>query len=76
MGIVQKSGTWYSYNDEKLGQGREKARDHLKENPAILADIDRNVRQKLAELRAAAIEQRNERSARIIAEQTEPPAES
>lgn len=81
MNIVQKAGTWYSYNDEKLGQGREKARDHLKENPDLLAEIDRQVRQKLAEQRAAALEernekiQRNEKNARIMAEATAAPEE-
>ncbi len=33
-GLVQKSGTWYSYNGEKLGQGREKTMAHLVENPS------------------------------------------
>ena len=33
--IVQKSGSWYSYNDERLGQGRENAKLFLKENPDI-----------------------------------------
>jgi recombination protein RecA len=32
-GIVEKSGSWYSYNDERIGQGRENARRFLKENP-------------------------------------------
>ncbi len=54
MDIVKKSGTWYSYNDEKLGQGRERARDYLIENPEILRQIDAEVRNRLAELRNAA----------------------
>lgn len=54
LDIVKKSGTWYSYNDEKLGQGREKARDFLKENPDILKAIDTEVRQKIAAIRASA----------------------
>lgn len=54
MEIVKKSGTWYSYQDEKVGQGREKARDFLKENPDILKQIDGQVRARIAELRAAA----------------------
>ena len=32
-GIVEKSGSWYSYGGERIGQGREKARTFLKENP-------------------------------------------
>jgi recombination protein RecA len=51
--IVKKSGTWFSYNDEKLGQGREKARDTLKENPALLQKISGEVRAKIAAIRAA-----------------------
>ncbi|MEB3244409.1 MAG: recombinase RecA [Vampirovibrionales bacterium] len=54
MGIIQKAGTWFSYNDQKLGQGRERARDTLKENPAMLAEIDAAVRAKIAADRAAA----------------------
>ncbi len=41
-GIVEKSGSWYSYNDERIGQGRENARQFLKENPDVrerLADV-------------------------------------
>ncbi|MEB3287446.1 MAG: recombinase RecA [Vampirovibrionales bacterium] len=49
--IVKKSGTWFSYNDERLGQGREKARDTLKDNPDLMAKIDLEVRQKIAEIR-------------------------
>lgn len=48
-GIVRKMGTWYSYKDEKLGQGREKVRDYLKNNPELLTQIDGEVRAKIAE---------------------------
>jgi recombination protein RecA len=34
-GLVEKSGSWYSYNDERIGQGRENARRFLKENPEV-----------------------------------------
>jgi recombination protein RecA len=37
--IIKKSGTWFAYNDERLGQGREAARKFLKEHPAITAEI-------------------------------------
>jgi recombination protein RecA len=47
LDIVKKSGTWYSYGDEKLGQGRDKARDYLKENPQLLVEIDNQVRNRL-----------------------------
>ncbi len=45
-GIIQKSGSWYSYNDEKLGQGRENAKDFIRENPKLYQEIDKLVRQK------------------------------
>ncbi len=42
--IVDKSGAWYSYRDERIGQGRENAKTFLKEHPEMLAEIDRKVR--------------------------------
>ncbi|WFA09746.1 recombinase RecA [Tissierella sp. Yu-01] len=44
-GVVNKSGSWYSYNDQKLGQGRENSKEFLKENPEMLAEIERKVRE-------------------------------
>jgi len=43
--IVEKSGAWFSYEGERLGQGREKAKDYLAENPDLLAKIEQKVRQ-------------------------------
>lgn len=45
LDIVNKSGAWYSYGDARLGQGRENAKDFLKENPDITAEIERKVRE-------------------------------
>ncbi len=42
--IIDKSGAWYSYQDERIGQGRENAKVFLKEHPEMLAEIDRKVR--------------------------------
>ena len=42
--IVEKSGAWYSYGNERIGQGRENAKDFLKEHPDMMAEIDRKVR--------------------------------
>lgn len=47
--IVKKAGAWFSYNDEKLGQGREKAKEFLELNPELLSEIETKVREKLAE---------------------------
>ncbi|WP_313756511.1 recombinase RecA [Tissierella sp.] len=42
--IINKSGSWYSYNEHKLGQGRENAKDFLRENPDILLEVENKVR--------------------------------
>ena len=44
-GIVEKSGAWFSYNSERLGQGRENAKQFLKDNPAVAAEIELALRQ-------------------------------
>ena len=41
--IVDKSGAWYSYKGDRLGQGRDNTRNHLEENPKLLAEIERRV---------------------------------
>ena len=43
-GVVEKSGSWYSYKDERIGQGRENAKIFLKSNPAMAADIEEKIR--------------------------------
>jgi len=45
--IVQKSGTWFSYGNERLGQGRENVKQFLLQNPDLLAEIEKKVREKL-----------------------------
>ena len=47
LGIVQKSGTWYSFGEERLGQGRENVKNFLKENTEFRDKIEKLVRQKL-----------------------------
>ncbi|KGR86491.1 recombinase RecA [Lysinibacillus odysseyi] len=44
LDIVQKSGSWYSYGDERIGQGRENAKQFLKENPAVRDEIAEKIR--------------------------------
>ena len=44
LGIVQKSGAWFSYGDERIGQGRENSRQFLKDNPHIAYDIEDKIR--------------------------------
>lgn len=43
-GIIDKAGAWFSYNGEKIGQGRENAKNFLKENPAIADEIENRIR--------------------------------
>jgi recombination protein RecA len=45
-GLINKAGAWYSYNDEKIGQGREAAKQFLKDHPKIMLDLDKNIRAK------------------------------
>jgi recombination protein RecA len=46
--IFEKSGTWMSYGDQRLGQGRENVRNYLRENPSLAAEIEAKVREKAA----------------------------
>ena len=43
-GIIQKSGAWYSYGDQRIGQGRENAKLFLKDNPKLMAEVETKVR--------------------------------
>jgi recombination protein RecA len=45
--IVEKAGAWYAYNGEKIGQGRDNAREFLKENPVLAIEIENKVRESL-----------------------------
>ncbi|MBR4800129.1 MAG: recombinase RecA [Clostridia bacterium] len=44
-GIIQKGGSWFSYNDEKIGQGRDRVLDYFKNNPDFFEEINRQVRE-------------------------------
>jgi recombination protein RecA len=47
QGFVEKSGSWYSYNGERIGQGKENARSFLEQHPDIARDIETRIREKL-----------------------------
>jgi recombination protein RecA len=47
IGLIEKSGTWYSYKGERVGQGRDNFKKLLKEKPELAAEIDREIRTKL-----------------------------
>jgi recombination protein RecA len=44
MDIINKSGSWYSYKDNRIGQGRENVKEYLKEHPEITSEIEQKVR--------------------------------
>ena len=52
--IVEKSGAWFAYGGERLGQGRENAKQFLKDNPAVCKTIEDRVRRELGMTRDAA----------------------
>ncbi|MFI5233529.1 MAG: recombinase RecA [Gemmatimonadales bacterium] len=54
-GIIEKSGAWYSYNSQRIGQGRENAKMFLKDNPAVMAEIEEKVKGVLGINKAAAV---------------------
>jgi len=55
-GIITKSGAWYSHQDERIGQGRENAKKYLKENPALAAELDAQLRRELGLVRVSPAE--------------------
>ena len=63
LGVLEKSGAWYIYNGDRLGQGKDNSRDFLKENPALAREIELKIREKAgvaAPVPAAAVETGNE----------------
>lgn len=54
MNIIQKSGSWFSYDSNKLGQGREAVKQLMIDNPELAAEIEGRIRAKIAELNAPA----------------------
>jgi recombination protein RecA len=49
-GIIEKSGAWFSYDSVRIGQGRENAKTFLKENPEMMAKLERTIRAKTEEV--------------------------
>jgi recombination protein RecA len=52
LGIVQKSGSWFSYNNDKLGQGRESVKQLMLDNPEMANEIEAKIREKIKEMQA------------------------
>ena len=53
LGIVQKSGSWFSYNSDKLGQGRDAVKQLLRDNPELSNEIESKIREKIKEMQSA-----------------------
>ena len=65
LDIVKKSGSWFSYNGERLGQGKDNVRKIIEENPAMLAELDAKIREMKDKI-ARLPQRRNRRSKRMI----------
>ena len=52
LGIVQKSGSWFSYNNDKMGQGREAVKQLLLDNPEMATEIETKIREKIKEMQS------------------------
>ena len=63
MNIVKKGGAWYSYNDMKLGQGRDNAKDFLDANPEIMAEIEDKI--KSSEVEVVMASKKNKKAAKL-----------
>lgn len=46
-GLVEKSGAWFSYGEQRIGQGREKAKQYLKDNPEIALELEAKLKELL-----------------------------
>ncbi len=55
QGLVEKSGSWYSYNGERIGQGKENARAFLNQHPEIAQEIEGKIREKLLPKKGEAV---------------------
>src|SRR5207244_878484 len=51
-GILEKSGTWMSFGDQRLGQGRDNVRNYLRENPTLSSEIEAKLREKASDAAA------------------------
>src|SRR5207253_7019973 len=74
--IIEKLGAWYSYNGERIGQGRENARELLKANPSIAAEVEAKIREKLTPKSGAPLVVPEEPTASNNDHQPAPPAQA
>lgn len=64
MEVDSKSGAWFAYNDAKIGQGRENAKNYLRENPEIMEKVENKVREFYGLKTNPADEKSNERKSK------------
>ena len=57
LGFIKKSGAWFTYEGEQLGQGRENVKTFLTENPQLMAEVDERIREHLASQNAVEAEE-------------------
>lgn len=62
LGVVNKSGSWYAYNESKIGQGRENAKTYLKEHPEIMEEIEQKVREQMGLVQDAKTPEKEEKA--------------
>ena len=46
--MIQKSGSWFAYNGNKLGQGRDSVKQLIEDNPELMAELEKKIKEKLA----------------------------
>lgn len=68
LGIIQKSGSWFSYDSNKLGQGREAVKQLITDNPELAAEIEGKIRAKVAAVQSGATEAKPAAAAAVAAE--------
>ena len=62
--LVDKAGAWYSYGEERIGQGKENARQYLKDNPELASRLEAQIRERLMPKPVAAEEEADEAEAK------------
>jgi recombination protein RecA len=48
LNVIQKSGSWFSYNGNKLGQGRDAVKQLIEDNPELMEDLEKKIKEKLS----------------------------
>ena len=71
LDIIKKSGAWFAYNDEKIGQGSEKAKLYLKEHPEVFEEIDHKVRKHFGLIDEASLPEKSDKGSQPKYEKAE-----